>query len=179
MNAEATAQAWLSADTVFEGAGWSALGTPSDLVALVSDAVAAFWREVSRPSSDVMLATVVFETDAALRTLNKQFRGIDKPTNVLSFPAPPLPPDIPLDERGPRHIGDIVFALETVQREAADLGIPPAHHLQHLIVHGLLHLLGYDHVNDREAERMECLETKILAQLGVPDPYADSDPLPP
>ena len=104
--------------------------------------------------------------DAALRALNLSWRGIDKPTNVLSFPAAPgRPGEAPT-------LGDIALAYETLAREAEDLGVPLADHYRHLLVHGFLHLIGYDHETDAEAERMEALETKILARLGVADPYA-------
>jgi probable rRNA maturation factor len=112
--------------------------------------------------------------DAGIRTLNNNWRGIDKPTNVLSFPAlPPTGPEGPDDP--PRMLGDIAIAYETTRREADDEQKPFEHHLSHLAVHGYLHLLGYDHENDADAETMESLETEILAQLGIPDPYADRD----
>jgi probable rRNA maturation factor len=105
--------------------------------------------------------------DAALRALNLRWRAIDKPTNVLSFPS--APPDR-LGEA--TTLGDIALAYETLAREAEDLGVPLADHYRHLLVHGFLHLIGYDHETDAEAERMEALEAKILARLGAADPYA-------
>ena len=104
--------------------------------------------------------------DAALRALNLSWRGIDKPTNVLSFPAAPRRPG-----EAPT-LGDITLAYETLAREAEDLGVSLADHYRHLLVHGFLHLIGYDHETDAEAERMEALETRILTRLGVADPYA-------
>ena len=105
--------------------------------------------------------------DAALRALNARWRGIDKPTNVLSFPAAPS------DRVGQAStLGDIALAYETLAREAEDLGVPLADHYRHLLAHGFLHLIGYDHETDAEAERMEALETRILARLGAADPYA-------
>jgi probable rRNA maturation factor len=91
------------------------------------------------------------------------------PTNVLSFPAGP---GIPIDDDDPRFLGDVVLSLETLQREAAELGLPVEHHMQHLVVHGLLHLLGYDHTTDEEGQVMEGLEVGILGRLGIADPYA-------
>jgi probable rRNA maturation factor len=88
---------------------------------------------------------------------------------VLSFPAGPT---IPIDENEARFLGDVVLALETLQREAGDLGLPVEHHMQHLLVHGLLHLFGYDHEMDEEARAMESLEVRILKRLGIADPYA-------
>lgn len=112
--------------------------------------------------------SVVFTDDAAVRELNAGWRGKDKPTNVLSFPAFSTSPDAPL----PPMLGDIVLAAETVAREAALEGKPLANHITHLVVHGLLHLLGYDHETDAEAEEMEALERAALARLAIPDPYA-------
>ena len=114
-------------------------------------------------------ACIAVSSDADVRTLNRDWRGKDRPTNVLSFPAAGGAPQEP---GAPRFIGDVVLARETVLAEARDLGIPAAHHLQHLTVHGLLHLLGFDHEDDAMAQDMEALETAILATLGVPDPYA-------
>lgn len=113
--------------------------------------------------------TVLLTDDAAIRVLNRDWRGQDKPTNVLSFPgdpAMPVPPGLP------RHLGDVAIALETLLAEAAAQGRAPADHLAHLVVHGVLHLLGHDHRDDAEALAMESLETSILAGLGVADPYA-------
>lgn len=104
------------------------------------------------------------------RVLNREYRGKDQPTNVLSFPAPPLPPGVPVDEDGP-ELGDIVICLGVVLVEAAAQRKAPLAHLAHLVVHGTLHLLGYTHDGDEDAREMEALETRILAGLGFPDPY--------
>jgi probable rRNA maturation factor len=118
---------------------------------------------------------VMLTDDAGIRTLNGNWRGIDKPTNVLSFPAlQPAGPSGPDD--APRMLGDIAIAYETTRKEADHERKPFDHHLSHLAVHGFLHLIGYDHENDAEAEIMEALEVKILAQLGIPNPYTDRDP---
>ena len=116
-------------------------------------------------AGDVELA-VMLTDDAAIRALNNQWRGLDKPTNVLSFPAPAA-----LQGDSPVHLGDIAIAYETVAREAESEGKPLAHHLSHLAVHGFLHLLGYDHESEPEAEAMEQQERAILARLRIPDPY--------
>jgi probable rRNA maturation factor len=117
---------------------------------------------------------VMLTDDSGIRTLNNNWRGIDKPTNVLSFPAlQPTGPTGPDD--APRMLGDIAIAYQTTRREADDEQKPFDHHLSHLAVHGFLHLIGYDHENDEDAEDMESLETEILAQLGIPDPYAERD----
>lgn len=113
--------------------------------------------------------SLVFTDDANIRTINAKWRHIDKATNVLSFPAFPMQPG----QRPGPILGDIVIARETVQREAQEENKSFDDHLSHLIVHGLLHLTGYDHQNDDEAEQMESLERKILASLGISDPYDD------
>ncbi|MDQ0318728.1 putative rRNA maturation factor [Pararhizobium capsulatum DSM 1112] len=117
--------------------------------------------------------SLVFTDDASIRAINAEWRSIDKPTNVLSFPAYPVEPG---GMPGPM-LGDIILAQETIAREAADLGKPFDEHLTHLLVHGFLHLFGYDHIDADDAERMEGLETRILADLGLSDPYGDSDPV--
>ncbi|MCW9035502.1 MAG: rRNA maturation RNase YbeY [Rhodospirillales bacterium] len=108
--------------------------------------------------------------DAAVQKLNRDYRGQDKPTNVLSFAA--LEVDTPLPPIGePIVLGDIVVAFETTQKEAVEQSKAFPNHLAHLIVHGVLHLLGLDHIENNEAEEMEQLETEILKGLGIPNPY--------
>ncbi len=121
------------------------------------------------PEKGAPEVSLVFTSDEDIRSINAEWRGQDKPTNVLSFPAFPLTPGkVP----GPM-LGDIIFAEETLVREAAELGKSFDDHLTHLMVHGFLHLFGYDHMEDGEAEKMEGLETRILAELGLSDPYGD------
>lgn len=115
-------------------------------------------------------ATLALSSDAQVRALNRGWRRKDKPTNVLSFPTPPGTPTAP---GVPPFVGDVVLALETTEREATELAIPFRHHVQHLVVHGLLHLFGFDHEEEAMAADMEAIETRILATLGVADPYAD------
>lgn len=122
-------------------------------------------------TGDAELA-VMLTDDSGIRTLNSNWRGIDKPTNVLSFPA--LQPTGETPDDMPRMLGDIAIAYETTRREADEEAKPFDHHLSHLAVHGFLHLIGYDHENDADAEAMEALEREILARLGIPDPYAGS-----
>ena len=115
--------------------------------------------------------------DAQMRQLNQQHRQIDKPTNVLSFPAYDMAGDMAgpqTDGDVPALLGDIVIAAETVMREADDMQMPVADHLIHLFVHGMLHLFGHDHIDDELAETMETLEVKFLANIGVPNPYQDT-----
>ncbi|MGA0606070.1 rRNA maturation RNase YbeY [Phenylobacterium sp. VNQ135] len=110
--------------------------------------------------------SLLLTDDATVQALNARFRDQDKPTNVLSFPAPPNPE---------KHLGDVALAFGVCAREAVEQGKPLADHLQHLVVHGVLHLLGYDHMSEDEAEAMEGLERVILAGLGISDPYAASE----
>ncbi|HEY8964479.1 MAG TPA: rRNA maturation RNase YbeY [Alphaproteobacteria bacterium] len=112
--------------------------------------------------------TYVFSNDASVQTLNRDFRNKDKPTNVLSFPDGDVDPD------GQRHLGDIVIAIETVTREALDESKTFDNHLIHLLIHGTLHLLGYDHLNDKDAEEMESLEITLLKKIGIGNPYQDA-----
>ena len=108
--------------------------------------------------------------DARIREINRAWRGLDKPTNVLSFPAAPRA----LLAKSPA-VGDIAIAHETVAREAQEEGKTFRDHYMHMVVHGFLHLLGYDHETDAEAEEMEALEISVLSALGVADPYATLD----
>ena len=117
-------------------------------------------------AAEVSVLLVGAERGAAL---NRDYRGRDRATNVLSFPGDPLPEG---DGGPPYLLGDVVLAQGVCAREAAAQGKALADHLSHLVVHGVLHLLGHDHENDSEAERMESLEVEILAALGVADPYA-------
>ena len=115
--------------------------------------------------------------DAEVQTLNRDFRGKDKPTNVLSFPQvqDDLLDGLTNSDDGEILLGDIVLARETCAREAEEKAISIADHATHLIVHGTLHLVGYDHVDDASAGAMEALEVKALASLGIANPYADQD----
>ena len=124
--------------------------------------LAAAERALQMTQSDGALV-VLLTGDAAVKELNARFRNKDKPTNVLSFPAPENPEG---------HIGDVALAFGVCAREADEQGKTLAAHLQHLVAHGVLHLVGYDHENEPEAEEMEALERRVLESLGVADPYA-------
>lgn len=115
--------------------------------------------------------SVVLSDDEQVRALNRDYRGQDKPTNVLSFAAMDDPDFLLLQETGPAHIGDIVLAFETMHAEAQNTGILLHHHFIHLVIHGTLHLLGYDHEDEDEAEIMENLEIHILDKMGIENPY--------
>lgn len=163
----------LSLEVVIEGGDWPEAGALEALVAGVAQALETA-PDLAPLLRNPASACVAFATDADVRALNAQFREKDKPTNVLSFPAQ-APPFGVLGPDEPVPLGDVVLAAETVAAEAQDLGIPLEHHVQHLVVHGVLHLLGHDHESDAEAEIMEALETRVLAGLGVPDPYRSNE----
>ena len=151
-------------DVVHDGGDWDAVAGAEDLVCAAGRAVAT---EFALENTEVCVA---LSSDDQVAELNGSYRGKPAPTNVLSFPAVAM---VPMEGEA-RFLGDIALALETLQREAGDMGVPVAHHLQHLVVHGLLHLLGYDHLTDSEAEEMEALEVRVLSSLGVADPYANA-----
>jgi len=139
--------------------------------AAAEDAEALVWRAaqaVLDAHEDIKGQGIVIllTDDDSVQALNRDFRQKDYATNVLSFPSPPNPEG---------QIGDIALAYGVCAREAAEQGKSLAHHLQHLVAHGVLHLLGYDHENDEEAEAMESFEREILAGLDVPDPYAGDE----
>jgi probable rRNA maturation factor len=145
-----------------------------DPQSIVETAVLAAWSHVAprRPAE----ISVVLTSDAAVRLLNRDWRGKDAATNVLSFPQDGDAVLAEDDGGAPLHLGDIIIARETVLRESCDGGLEPGHHIAHLVVHGFLHLLGYDHDTDAAAAAMEALESSILKGLGVPDPYAGTPP---
>jgi probable rRNA maturation factor len=133
----------------------------------VCDAVAAAAAALSTADSEV---SIVLTDDSAMAVLNRDWRGIDKATNVLSFPAAGRQ-----GSESVRFLGDIVIAYETLVRECGDEDRKFLHHLAHLTVHGFLHLVGYDHETDTQAEEMEGLESKIMTRMGMPDPYIARD----
>ncbi|MDC9822452.1 rRNA maturation RNase YbeY [Devosia sp. ZB163] len=143
-------------------------GWPDGLEAVAERAILEALKQSEAKVTGVAEVSVVLTDDEEQRELNRQWRGFDKSTNVLSFPQ--------IEPFGPVGglLGDITLALGTVQREADEMGISFNDHFTHLMVHGFLHLLGYDHLDDDEAEEMEGLETEILRTLGIADPYADS-----
>jgi probable rRNA maturation factor len=157
----------LSVAILEEGGDWSQFASREEAIAQAAAAVAEAPGCARARGAE---ACVVLADDALLRSLNHTYRGKDAPTNVLSFPFQDTPGAAPS-----RHLGDIVLAAETLHREAAEQGIPAVHHLQHLVVHGLLHLMEFDHDAEPQAETMERLEAQILATLGVPDPYAAAE----
>ena len=150
-------------DIFVEAGDWPA---EAELTRLVDRAVAVAFAETGVKGTSEL--SIVFSDDAHIKRLNAQWRRKDKPTNVLSFPAFSFAKGSPL----PPMLGDIVLAAETVSREAALEDKPLANHITHLVIHGLLHLLGHDHETEAEAEEMEAIERRALARLAIPDPYA-------
>ena len=150
-------------DISVEGDFW---GDVRDWDGLVNSAVAAACKHLNLEGHDSELS-ILLTHDAVIQHLNEQWRDKDKPTNVLSFPA------VPGGKKGvlPPLLGDIVLAFETIEREAQISGKKLGDHVSHLIIHGFLHLLGYDHESDTDAQEMETTERVILAQLGIDDPY--------
>jgi probable rRNA maturation factor len=145
---------------------WLAAG---DVDILAQDAIAATLVEVGKRVHPDAEISVRLCDDDEIRALNLAWRNKDKATNVLSFPSP-------AGDRGPL-LGDIVVAFEYVSEEARDAGRALRDHLAHMLVHGMLHLLGFDHENESEAEKMEAFERRILAKLGIDDPYSETVPV--
>ena len=162
-------------DTVIEDARWAGI----DLPALAARAGAAVMATLGLPQVGFSLCVLGCD-DARIAELNGEFRAKGRPTNVLSFPAwnrsadaPGLLPESPEagDADEPEELGDIAISYDTCAREAVEQGKALPDHVTHLVVHGILHLLGYDHIEDADAVLMEGLEARILASLGVDDPY--------
>lgn len=156
-----------------EEGNWPSEDVLQALAERVLEQAATYLRETEKQPFPKMAPelSLVFTDDASIQDINAEWRGKDKPTNVLSFPAFPVEPG---KMPGPM-LGDIIIARETVEREAGELEKSFDDHLTHLMVHGFLHLFGYDHMIEAEAEIMEGLETRILAQLGLSDPYEGQD----
>ncbi|WP_025673285.1 rRNA maturation RNase YbeY [Salinivibrio socompensis] len=136
-------------------------GLPSD------DQLQAWFEHAIREAKPQAEVTIRIVDEGESQSLNRDYRGKDKPTNVLSFPFE-APPGVDID-----LLGDLVVCRQVVEQEAQQQGKTLMDHWAHMVVHGSLHLLGYDHIEDDEAEQMEALERKILATMGVSDPYAN------
>jgi probable rRNA maturation factor len=165
-------------DTVLEDARWQ----QAELAALAESAARAALLHLGHDPAGHEIALLGCD-DSRIAELNAAFRGTPRPTNVLSWPVEDLSnenagahPRRPAagDPRNPHALGDIALAYDTCAREAAQQGTPLGAHVTHLVVHGVLHLLGYDHVRDGDATMMEGLEVEILGKLGLPDPYCRS-----
>ena len=164
-------------ETIVSANQWPAFDWESLATRAVSTTIA------TTPHGDLATIAATIEisirltSDAEVQTLNRQYRGQDRPTNVLSFPMvqPDLIDTVANTDDGEVLLGDIVLAHETCAREAVDRGVSTKDHATHLIVHGVLHLLGYDHMTDSEAETMEAIERDVMASLGLHDPYPIQD----
>jgi probable rRNA maturation factor len=174
-----TRQGALAVDVLIEAQAWRTLPEAEDIVRRAIACAATSGLEIRRPDATPRKPgrvgwglCILLSDDEKITRLNGQWRGQEKATNVLSFPAPARYA-AGLNETTP--LGDIAIAYETLAREAEENGATVSNHLSHLVVHGFLHLLGYDHHMDDEAERMERLERDILARMGVGDPYAGRD----
>lgn len=154
----------LHLDIIEQDGDWTDFGAVIEIVKAAGAALAAHPRCQNAQGGE---ASIVLASDALLKTFNRTYRGKDSSTNVLSFPF-----QLPPGAEESSYLGDVVLAAETLRREAAELGVPCAHHLQHLVIHGLLHLLGFDHVIATEAEDMESIEAEVLGALGISNPYA-------
>ena len=157
----------LEVDVVRHAEAWR--GAIGD--AIVKQAARAAFLIAPPTAHGTYEVTVLLTDDAEIRDLNRAWRRKDTPTNVLAFPARD-------DPAMPGLLGDVVLAYETVSDEARNTGVAFDHHVSHLVIHGLLHLLGFDHISDDEAERMEALEGAALAKLGIADPYAEQEATP-
>lgn len=155
----------LTVDFTLQDERWNQPENLRDLARAAAEA--AFASSGQRPAGAVELS-VVFSNDDQVAALNEAYRGKSGPTNVLSFPGDGIAGAEVL-------LGDVVLALETIRRESAEQGKTFESHLCHLVVHGVLHLLGHDHDCDARAEEMEALESRVLAQLGIPNPYEHND----
>jgi probable rRNA maturation factor len=162
----------LSADTAWPDNDWQAL---ADRIVPATVAQTAYFEIVTAPVEAEI--SIRLSTDSDVHTLNHQYRGHDKPTNVLSFPMvqSDLLETLTNTDDGEVLLGDIVLAHETCVHEAVERGVPLQDHAAHLIVHGVLHLLGHDHMTDADAETMEAIERDVMARLGLHDPYAIED----
>lgn len=157
----------VTADIVIESEFWAAEPRAEATVAAAISSAAKFLKD--RHSTRGGEVSILLSDDSAVRDINRQFRGLDKPTNVLSFPAA----DTPATQG---HLGDIVIAYETLRRECEAEDRQFLHHLAHLTVHGFLHLIGYDHETDAQADEMEALESRIMMSMDMPDPWRDAHP---
>lgn len=166
-------------DCLIEDHRWQSLG----LEPLAEAAARATLEALKLPLVGFSISLLAAD-DARIAVLNGDFRGKPVPTNVLSWPSeergaaqdgamPALPRPGTRDD--PEELGDIALAYDTCLREAADAGLAPAAHVTHLVVHGVMHLLGFDHIRDKDAALMEDTETRILAGLGISDPYGRTD----
>lgn len=163
-----SAEQTLMVEIITQAKHWSKLG---DVDATIQCAVGCVANRPELKMAVAQSASVVLSDDDSVRQLNKMHRGLNKPTNVLSFPNASGPQHSEPGE--PPYLGDVVLGYETVVKEARDQNLATSDHLSHLVIHGLLHLFGYDHETDEDARQMEQLEISALAELGIANPYQD------
>jgi len=160
-------------ETLIESEDWAAI----DLATLAEDAASLTLERLELDPADYEISLLACD-DARIAELNAEFRDKPQPTNVLSWPSADLAAEEPgeMPELGAAwpELGDIAITWGVCTREAAEAGRPLEWHLRHLIVHGVLHLLGFDHIDDKDAALMEALEAEILAVMGIPDPYSET-----
>jgi probable rRNA maturation factor len=161
-------------DIAAECPGWGQACPAAEQLACkaVREALEEGMAVLGRGPAEPIELGIILADAARQQQLNRQFRGQDRPTNVLAFPA--WGPEVEAPPGMPTLLGDVVLAFETVLREAAEQGKSVGDHLSHLVVHGVLHLLGYDHQTAADADQMESLEVSILAKLGIANPYRDA-----
>jgi len=164
MTSPADRQGELAIDVLLDSPLWDSVPAAD---ATVREAIVVAAEQISAPAGELV---VLLTDDIAMQKLNRDWRGIDKPTNVLSFPA-----TTPASGVQTAMLGDIVIAFETLDRESRAESMTFLHHLSHLAVHGFLHLMGYDHQIDSDADAMERIEVAILDRLQIPDPYLARD----
>ena len=164
-------------ETVVSANQWFAVDWQSLATRAVSATIAATPHADLATTAATIEISIRLTSDAEVQILNRQYRQQNKPTNVLSFPMvqPDLIDTVANTDDGEVLLGDIVLAFETCTREAVERGVSTQDHATHLIVHGVLHLLGYDHMTDSEAEAMEAIERDVMASLGLHDPYPIQD----
>lgn len=152
---------------------WETMGDINDLVTLVAKATLNYAILPKIAYNRKLEASIVLANDDLVQVLNREYRQQDKPTNVLTFAS--LDGDDMTPEGEPLNLGDVIISFQTIEREAQEQGKFMLDHLKHMTVHGVLHLLGYDHETDDEANDMETLEIRILEHLGVQNPYTETE----